>query len=128
MKNLLLEVGENEINDFYKSMYTLMIAKSEIEFEDNYNTSKEDYEHIVVVMRFVDVGWACQNYYCWRMWTRFGKLLFVDTTNLVKRMWHLIKYTVLRRKFHHALDELVSTIISDLSLNEEQMGGMTLIE
>lgn len=45
-------------------MYTLMIAKSEIEFEDNYNTSKEDYEHIVVVMRFVDVGWACQNYYC----------------------------------------------------------------
>jgi hypothetical protein len=53
---------------------------------------------------------------------------FVDTTNLVERMWHFIKYTLLRRKMNSRLDELVLSIIGDPSLNGERMGGMTLID
>jgi hypothetical protein len=129
--NLLPKVGENEIDDLYKAMCTLMDAESKIEIEENYNTFKEDYGHLAVVMRYVDVGWAGQNCYCRTMWTRFGRLFpheFVDTTNLVERMWHFIKYTLLRRKFNRRLDELVLSIIGDPSLNGERMGGMTLIE
>ena len=82
-------------------------------------------------MIYVDVGWAGPNCYCRTMWTKFGRLFshgFVDTTNLVERMWHFIKYTLLRRKVNRRLDELVLSIIGDLSLNGERMGGMTLIE
>jgi len=66
-----------------------MDAKSKREFEENFKIFKEDYGHIVVVMRYVDVGWACQISYCRRMWRRFGRLFphgFVDTTNLVERI------------------------------------------
>jgi len=65
------------------------------------------------------------------MWTRFWSLFshgFVDTTNLVERMWHFIKYTLLRRKINCRLDGLVWAVINDPSLNGEQIGGMTLIE
>lgn len=33
-----------------------MYIKLKIEFEEKYNTFKEDYEHIAVVMRYADVG------------------------------------------------------------------------
>ena len=108
-----------------------MDVESKIEFEENYNTFKEDHGHIAAVMRYMDVGWACKNYYCRTMWTRFGRLFphgFVDTTNLVEKMWHFIKYTLLRIKVNRRLDELVLAIIGDPSLNEERMRGMTLIE
>ena len=91
-----------------------------IEFEENYNTFKEDYGHFAAIMRYVDVGWACRNCYCRTMWTKFGRLFFhgfVDTTNLVERMWHFIKYTLLQTKVNRRLDELVLSIIGDPSLN-----------
>ena len=64
MKNLLPKVGENERDELHKAMCTLMDAVSEIEFEEIYNTFKENYGHIAVVMRYVHIDWACKNYYC----------------------------------------------------------------
>ena len=101
VENLLPKVGENERDELYNVMCTLMDVESEIELEDNYNTFKVDYRHLTVVMRYVDVGWAGQNCYCRTMWTRFRRLFphgFIDTINFVERMWHFIKYTLLRRK------------------------------
>jgi hypothetical protein len=89
VKNHLPKVGENKIDELCKIMCSLMDAETEIGIEENYNTFKEDYGHMAVVMRYVDVGWACQNCYCKKMWSRFGRLLphgFVDTTNLLERM------------------------------------------
>jgi hypothetical protein len=74
VENLLPKVSENERDDLYKAMCTLMDAESKIEFEENYNTFKENYGHLAAVMRYVDVGWAGQNCYCRTMWTRFGRL------------------------------------------------------
>ena len=60
MKNLLRKVDEKEI-------CTLINTEFEIRSEEHYNTLNEDYEHIAVFMRYVNVDWTCQNYYCKRM-------------------------------------------------------------
>lgn len=39
-----------------------------------------------------------------------------------------MKYTYLRRKVNHRLNELVLCIIGDPSMNKERMWGMNLIE
>ena len=122
VENLRTKDGENERDELYKAMCMLMDAKSEIEYEKNYNIFKEDYGHVVIVMRYMDVGWARQNCYCRTMWTQFTRLFsygFVDITNLVERVWHFIKYKSLRRKVNCRLDELVLAIIGDPSLNRE---------
>jgi len=42
-----------EMNYIKQCVRTLMDVESKIEFEENYNTFKEDYEHIAIVMRYV---------------------------------------------------------------------------
>jgi len=100
--------------------------------EDNYNTFKEDCVHNAIVMRYVDVGWIGQNYYCRRMRTRFGRLFpngFVNSTNLVERMWHFIKYTlIIANKSQSQVGWASFSYYGEWSLNGEQMGGMNLIE
>ena len=123
MGNLQPNVGERyELN---KAIFTLMDVESEIKSEMNYNTFKDDYGQFAVVMRYMDVGWACQNCYYRIVWTRFKRLFphgCVNTANLIERMWHSINYTILRRKVNLRLDELVLTITGVSNLNRERMG------
>lgn len=87
VKNLRPKVCKNERNGLYKEICMLMDAESEIKFEENYNIFKEDYGHIAIVMRYVDVSWIGQNCYWRRIWIKFRRLFshgFVDTTILVE--------------------------------------------
>jgi hypothetical protein len=52
---------------------------------------------------------------------------YVNTTNLVERMWHYVKYTLLDGKVNCRLDELILAIIGNPETGR-RFGGNTLVE
>jgi hypothetical protein len=51
----------------------------------------------------------------------------VNTTNLVERMWHYVKYMLLDGKVNHRLDELILAIIGNPE-TRRRFGRNTLVE
>ena len=100
MEHLVSHVTVDKRTQFYRDMYGLLECLTEIWFNTKYAEFKITWASEKLVLNNVTIGWAgnCK----WRgMWPRFNRLYeheFVNTTNLVERLWHFIKYTLLDKK------------------------------
>ena len=95
-------------------MCELLECLREEDFNNKYEDFKLKYADEKSVLTYVATGWARVG--CiWRcMWPRYSRLyqhVYMNTTNLVERLWHYIKYILLRKKVNRRLDTLVWAII-----------------
>ena len=101
----------------YKHMYELLECIMEEAFNIKYEEFKITYEDERDVLNYVATGWAGIESQWLGMWPRYNQLYeygFVNTTTLVERLWHYIKYTLLRRKVNRRLDTLIWALIGEL--------------
>ena len=114
IEHLIPKVIEAKRNHLYNAMCELLECLREEDFNKKYEDFKLKYADEKSVLTYVATGWAGVE--CiWRcMWPRYSRLYqhgYMNTTNLVERLWHYIKYTLLRKKVNRRLDTLVWAII-----------------
>ena len=109
MEHLVSHVTVDKRTQLYRDMCGLLECLTETQFNTKYVEFKITWASEKLVLNNVATGWAenCK----WRgMWPRFNRLYehgFVNTTNLVERLWHFIKYTLLDKKVNRRLDQLI---------------------
>ena len=117
IENLLPKVPEVKKMALYKHICELLECITEEAFNTKYKKFKITYEDECDVLNYVVTGWAGIESQWRGMWPRYNRLYehgFVNTTNLVERLWHYIKYTLLRRKVNRRLDTLIWALIGEL--------------
>lgn len=110
-------------------MTSLMYSVSEFDFQQKYELLLQNYSTYPNVQRYVTNGWCGQDCPWRKRWPKYGRLFNygnVDTTNLVERLWHYIKYTLLDAHINRSILDLLHAIVGD-SLSGTHMGG-TLLE
>ena len=109
MEHLVFHVTIDKRTQLYLDMCGLLECLTETQFNTKYVEFKITWASEKLVLNNVATRWAgnCK----WRgMWPRFNRLYeheFVNTTNLVERLWHFIKYTLLDKKVNRRLDQLI---------------------
>jgi hypothetical protein len=102
-----------KITQLYRDMCGLLDSLTEAQFNTKYVEFKITWASEKLILNNVVTGWVgnCK----WRdMWPRFNCLYehgFVNTKNLVERLWHFIKYTLLDKKVNRRLDQLIWALI-----------------
>ena len=108
MDNLLPKVSVVERNHLYQRMCQLMHCIT----ESTFNAMCEELK----VQQYIEGGW-CGLTCVWRkFWPMFGIMFnygHVDTTKIVERHWHFIKYIALRGRINQSNTDLVHVLIGD---------------
>ena len=113
MVHLVFHVSIDKRIQLYRDMCGLLEWLTEAQFNSKYVEFKSTGATKKLVLNNVAIGWVenCK----WRgMWPRFNCLYehgFMNTTNLVERLWHFIKYTLLDKKVNRRLNQLIWALI-----------------
>jgi hypothetical protein len=111
-------------------MYLMLDSMTEEQFVVAYRRFKVTYANNNGILKYVKKGWTGSNSQRRRMWPRWNRMFrhgHVNTTNLVERMWHYVKYTLLDGKVNYRLDELILAIFGNPE-TRHRFGGNTLVE
>ena len=98
---------------FYRDMCGLLKCLTEAQFNSKYDKFKIKWATEKLILNNVATRWAgnCKWHGMWPHFSRLYEHEFVNTTNLVKRLWHFIKYTLLDKKVNRRLDQLIWALI-----------------
>jgi hypothetical protein len=115
VENLLPKLAESRRSTLYTTMCGLMESRSEEQFNQRYEEFKKTYANDEMVLAYVEEGWArgCKWRKMWPLYNRMFEHRFVNTTNLVERLWQYIKYTLLKKQVNRRLDTLVWALIGE---------------
>lgn len=130
IETLLPQVPEEARDDVYKRMCSMMCATSEDAFDDQYLDFAERYKDYPRVVNYVRNGWAGDTCMWRSMWPTWGRAFphgDMDTTNLIERLWHFLKYKVFKRKINRSVYGLVVALVGR-AVDGKRLGGATLVE
>lgn len=125
----MAQVPANMQDHVYSSLSNLMHTPTEEQFDERYIDLMRHYSQHANVQRYITNGWCARTCEWQRRWPKFGRLFphgYVDTTNLVERLWQYIKYTLLDAKINRPILSLLHAFVGD-STTGTHMGG-TLLE
>ena len=111
--NIVSDIIVDKRTRFYRNMCGHLDCLTEVHFNSKYVEFKITWATKKLVLNNVTTRWArnCK----WRgMWPRFNRLYeheFVNTTNLMERLWYFIKYTLLDMKVNQRLDQLIWALL-----------------
>jgi len=97
------------ITRLYRDMCGLLECLTEAQFNIKYVEFKITWATEKLLLNNVATGWAgnCKWRGMWPHFKRFYEYGFVNTINLVERLWHFIEYTLFDKNVNRRLDQLI---------------------